>query len=366
MTMKKHINIPLFIPHMGCPNQCVFCDQHTISGTCSFHREKARDEIETVLSTMPADTPCEIAFFGGSFTGIDRELMTDLLDLAQTYVASGRVDGIRMSTRPDYIDPEILSILSQYTISAVELGIQSMDEMVLQLCKRGHTASQTRAACTRLTKAGIPWVGQMMIGLPGATLETELACAREICQMGAVACRIYPTIVLQHTELAAWTTSGTYTPLTVEEAVERSAAVLQVFVKAGVDCLRIGLCDSESLHDPASCLAGPVHPAMGELVRSRLYRNALQAAVQEAATEQAHDLLVQVPVGEVSAVVGQKRENVRWIEENYPVRLRKFQQDPAQMRYTVRCQGAFSTKRSTDTTMSKEHRDAANKQGKEA
>ncbi len=357
--MKKHINIPLFIPHMGCPNQCVFCDQHTISGTCSFLREKARDEIETVLSTIPADTPCEIAFFGGSFTGIDRKLMTDLLDLAQSYVASGSVDGIRMSTRPDYIDPEILSILSQYTISAVELGIQSMDDRVLQMCKRGHTASQTRAACALLKEAGIPWVGQMMIGLPGAALETELACAREICQMGAVACRIYPTIVLHHTALAAWTTSGIYTPLTAEEAVERSAAVLQVFVKAGVDCLRIGLCDSESLHDPASCLAGPVHPAMGELVHSRLYRNALQEAVldwQQKSTEK--DLLIRVPVGEVSAVVGQKRENVRWIEENYPVRLRKFQETPAQIRYSVGCQAAFPQRR--------EHRDTANAQGKEA
>lgn len=351
--MKKHINIPLFIPHMGCPNQCVFCDQHTISGTCSFIREEAKHTIETVLATVPTDTPCEIAFFGGSFTGIDRGLMIDLLDLAQGYVASGRVDGIRMSTRPDYISPEILEILSHYTVSAVELGIQSMDDMVLQACRRGHTSDDTRAACKLLMEAGLPWVGQMMIGLPGATTETELACAGEICQMGAVACRIYPTIVLHHTELAAWTQTGKYTPLTIEEAVERSAAVLEVFVNAGVECLRIGLCDSESLHDPASCLAGPVHPAMGELVRSRLYRYKLEEAVANRLdTEEAKDLLVQVPMGDISAVIGQKRENVRFIEEKYTVKLRKFLENPTQIRYTIQLE-SFSSYRK-------------NSQGKEA
>lgn len=334
--MKKHINIPLFIPHMGCPNQCVFCDQHTISGTCSFLREKARDTIESVLTTVSADTPCEIAFFGGSFTGIDRGLMIDLLDLAQTYVESGRVDGIRMSTRPDYIDEEILDILLRYTVSAVELGIQSMDDNVLVCCKRGHTTAQTRLACRLLHEAGIPWVGQMMIGLPCATMENELVCAKEICQMGATACRIYPTIVLHHTELADWTMLEKYTPLSIEEAVERSAAVLEVFEEAGVDCLRIGLCDSESLHDPASCLAGPVHPAMGELVRSRLYRRRLEEAVLDWQTKsEEKGLVVQVPVGDISTVVGQKRENVRYIEEKYTVKLRKFLENPAQMRYTV-------------------------------
>lgn len=341
--MKKHINIPLFIPHMGCPNQCVFCDQHTISGTCSFLREKARDTIEAVLATVPNDTLCEIAFFGGSFTGIERGLMIDLLELAQGYVVSGRVDGIRMSTRPDYIDSEILDILSGYTVSAVELGIQSMDDSVLVCCKRGHTAAQSRLACGLLQEAGIPWVGQMMIGLPGATMESELACAKEICQMGVTACRIYPTIVLHHTELAAWTQTGMYMPLSIEEAVERSAAVLEVFEKAGVDCLRIGLCDSESLHDPASCLAGPVHPAMGELVRSRLYRRRLEEAVLNWQTKsEEKDLVVQVPLGEISTVVGQKRENVRFIEEKYTVKLRKFLENPTQIRYTITL-GLFST-----------------------
>lgn len=344
--MKKHINIPLFIPHMGCPNQCVFCDQHTISGTCAFIRDTVRQTIEAVLATVPETTPCEIAFFGGSFTGIDRTLMLDLLILAQSYVNSGRVDGIRMSTRPDYIDPEILALLSPYTIAAVELGIQSMDDRVLVYCRRGHTAAQTRTACALLREAGIPWVGQMMIGLPGATPENEIACAEEICTMGATACRIYPTIVLHQTQLAAWTQEGSYVPLTVEEAVVRSAQVLAVFEKAGVECLRIGLCDSESLHDPASCLAGPVHPAMGELVRSRLYRQKLDEAVAAwtASHPEQRELVVHVPQGEVSAVVGQKRENALAIERKYTVKLRKFLENPAQIRYNITLSAYTQTK----------------------
>ena len=337
--MKKHINIPLFIPHMGCPNQCVFCDQHTISGACSFIRKNAADTIAQTLTTIPADAVCEIAFFGGSFTGIDRTLMTDLLDLAQSYVETGRVRGIRMSTRPDYIDEEILQILSRYTISAIELGIQSMNDAVLAKCRRGHTAEQTRTACMLLRRAGIPWVGQMMIGLPGASMETELDCAREICAMGACACRIYPTIVLHHTELAAWTTAGQYVPLTIAEAVERSAAVLEVFLAHGVDCLRIGLCDSESLHDPASCLAGPVHPAMGELVAGRIYRNRMETAIREMLAENpvpdGTQLTVTVPKGDISAAVGQKKCNKTEIEKKYPVKLRKFLENPEQIRYNI-------------------------------
>ena len=330
---------------MGCPNQCVFCDQHTISGACSFIREKAAAEIEAVLGTVPADAACEIAFFGGSFTGIDRGLMTDLLDLAQSYVDAGRVCGIRMSTRPDYIDEEILRILSRYTVSAVELGIQSMDDGVLTQCRRGHTAECTREACRVLRENGIPWVGQMMIGLPGASAETELACAGEICAMGGSACRIYPTIVLHHTELAAWTADGSYIPLTVEEAVERSAAVLEVFVSHGVECLRIGLCDSESLHDPAMCAAGPVHPAMGELVTGRIYRNRLDAAVGKWLAENpgadGAELTVTVPKGDISAAVGQKKANKTEIEKKYPVKLRKFLENPEQIRYNIQL-GVFA------------------------
>ena len=164
--VRQHANIPIFIPHLGCPNACVFCDQRAISGHRDYDPAVVRQEIETALQTLGECPHREIAFFGGSFTGIDRSLMIRLLDLAQEYVLSGRVSGIRMSTRPDYISKEIIEILKKYTISYVELGIQSMNDSVLSYLKRGHTVNDTINAIFLLKEANISFVGQMMIGLP--------------------------------------------------------------------------------------------------------------------------------------------------------------------------------------------------------
>ena len=164
-----HRNIPIFIPHLGCPNQCVFCNQRSISGCKEFDREDVRAQIERALSTIPNGTETEIAFFGGSFTGIDRGLMTWLLDTAESYVKDGRVSSIRLSTRPDYITPEILKILSNYSVGTIELGLQSMDDEVLMRTARGHTAKTAREACRAVVEAGFSLVGQMMIGLPAST-----------------------------------------------------------------------------------------------------------------------------------------------------------------------------------------------------
>ncbi|MCQ2456803.1 MAG: radical SAM protein, partial [Clostridia bacterium] len=169
---RRHANVPVFIPHLGCPNMCVFCDQKTISGTECFSEEKVDREIREALATI-GNRSAEIAFFGGSFTGIDRGLMIRLLDTAEKYVASGEVIGIRMSTRPDYIDEEIIDVLGRYTVTEVELGVQSMSDAVLKASKRGHTSETTERACALLKAAGIPFVGQMMIGLPGADGESE-------------------------------------------------------------------------------------------------------------------------------------------------------------------------------------------------
>ena len=270
--MKRHVNVPVFVPHMGCPNQCVFCNQRLISGKNCFSVDSVRREIEVVLSTT-GDAVCEIAFFGGSFTGIERGLMIELLDMASEYVASGQAVGIRMSTRPDYISSDIVEILARYPVTCVELGVQSMSDRVLNACRRGHKASDTERAFALLRSASIPVVGQMMIGLPEASSQDEIYCAEVICKMGAVGTRIYPTLVFRGTELEELYENGHYVPLTVSEAVERSKSVLDVFVRHGVPCLRIGLCESENLHSDTSYVAGPNHSAIGELVMSRLYRD---------------------------------------------------------------------------------------------
>lgn len=330
----KHSNIPIFIQHMGCPNQCVFCDQHTITGAHSFCEASVRSDIDAALATM-GERICEIAYFGGSFTGIDREQMLRLLDLGREYTENGAVCGIRLSTRPDYISPEIVEVLLRYPICAVELGIQSMDDRVLAACKRGHAVADTVQACALLRNAGIPFVGQMMTGLPGSSGQSEIETAERICSMGACGARVYPCIVFQNTALADMTWKGLYSPLSVEEAVARSAAVLEVFDAHGVPCLKIGLHDGQGLHDPDTYFAGPHHPALGEMVRSRVFLYKIEAALDTVGPVREKSLQIAVPPGCVSMAVGQKKENKLRILEKTGAKSVKILENKALCGYNI-------------------------------
>lgn len=301
--------IPIFIPHLGCPHQCVFCDQNSISGCDCFNESDVPRQIEKALATFPTGELPEIAYFGGSFTGIDRGLMLRLLDLAKSYVDARRVSTIRLSTRPDMIDGEILSILSGYPVRTVELGVQSTSDRVLTASRRGHTASQAIDALRQVTDAGFDAVGQMMIGLPESTLASELQTAEEICQAGAKACRIYPAVVFRGTAMEQMMQNGSYHPLTLCEAVERSAAVLEVFLSHGVNCLRIGLCASEELSDRERAVAGANHPALGELVWNEIYYRKFVACLAHAGLLGA-EVAINLPAREISKYVGQKRCNL--------------------------------------------------------
>lgn len=328
----RHINIPLFIQHMGCPNQCVFCDQRAITGAHSFCFEKVTDDIEKVLSTI-GNAEAEIAFFGGSFTGIDRDLMVKLLGMAESYVKKGDVAGIRMSTRPDYISEEILDILDGYTVTEVELGIQSMDNKVLSACRRGHSAEDTERSCKLLCRRGYRFVGQMMTGLPASTPESEIYTARRICEMGAVGTRIYPLVVFKNTPLAEMTERGEYVPMTLAEAVERSADAYEVFLKNNVKCLKIGLHETENLHSEESYMAGPNHPALGEMVRSEVYRRRIMNAVKTNA--EGKKIEIYVPRGRISMAVGQKSVNKARIMKETGAHLVKILEKDELLEYNV-------------------------------
>ena len=331
----KHINIPVFVPHMGCPNKCVFCDQHAISGVRLFKREDAVRTIEEHLATVPDDADVEIAFFGGSFTGIDRDLMISLLDDAQGYVGDGRVGGIRMSTRPDYIDGEIVKILKGYTIRAVELGVQSMNDEVLTASGRGHTADDTRRAFYLLCEAGIPAVGQMMVGLPLSTREDEIKTAESICSLGAKGSRIYPTVVFENTSLAAMTGAGEYTPLTVEEAVARSADALSVFASHGVPCLRVSLYGGDVPGD-GNAVAGPLHPALGELVLGEYYRRLIEGKLDALLAEKSvSSVAVCVPRGDLSAAIGHRGVNREYFSTRYCDLKTVFLEKDGIIRYNI-------------------------------
>ena len=265
----------------------------------------------------------EIAFFGGSFTGIDRGLMIRLLELAERYVEAGSVCGIRLSTRPDMIDQEVLGILKGYTISQIELGLQSLSDPVLLASRRGHTADCAREACRRVVDAGFSMVGQMMIGLPSSREEDEIATAEEIVQLGADACRIYPTVVFHNTPLAQMTRQGDYVPLSLEDAVRRTARAMEVFLQSGVDCLRIGLCASEELTAPEQVLAGPNHPALGELVWNEIYYKKIYDLLVEQ-NLLGREVELTVSRRETSKAVGQHRCNLQRLERETGTRVQRL------------------------------------------
>ncbi|MBQ8415374.1 MAG: radical SAM protein [Clostridia bacterium] len=319
----KHYNIPIFIPHLGCPHQCVFCNQRSISGCDRFFEADVEKQIETALSTIPERGNTEIAFFGGSFTGIDRALMLRLLGVAQTYVDGGAVTSIRLSTRPDYIDGDILRILSDFSVRNIELGLQSMDDRVLTASKRGHTAKDAQRACRMIVDAGFSLTGQIMIGLPKSTRESEIMTTKAICDLGATAVRIYPTVVFYQTPLCQMAESGEYTPLTLQEAVERSADVLEIFEDRGVPCIRLGLCATEALVSDDAVYAGPNHPALGELVLSECrYREMVKCI--KAQSLLGEKVILKLPANRISQFVGHNRKNIDRLRESCGVTVARI------------------------------------------
>lgn len=321
----RHVNIPVFIPHLGCPHTCVFCNQHSISGKIHFDLTTVDAEIKTALSSIDkADTETEIAFFGGSFTGIAREDMLYLLETAQRYIDSGDVTSIRLSTRPDYINDEILGILSCFGVRTIELGIQSLSDDVLSASERGHTAACAETACRAVLNAGFSLVGQMMVGLPCSTLASELYTAAHLCELGIHAARIYPTVVLYETELRRRTDLGLYKPLTVSEAVERSRDILEVFVTHDIPVIRIGLCSSDNLDTGGSFYAGGYHPALGELVESALFMKNIRKSFIEYNQNINADIIIYCRRGAVSKVTGQKRNNIKQIQNEFNVKSIKI------------------------------------------
>lgn len=312
----RHVNIPIFIPHEGCPNNCVFCNQRSISGTSCFDALAVDGLIKEALSTVSFEDSCEIAFFGGSFTGIDRELMLYLLGVAQKYVDSGRVQSIRLSTRPDYIDEGIIADLKKFSVKTVELGLQSFSDRVLSASGRGHTAERAREACRAVKDGGFRLIGQMMIGLPCSDIQSEITTAEEIIAAGADGARIYPTVVFYDTELAKMTERGEYKPLDNGEAVMRTKEVLKIFDKGGVPCIRVGLCSSDNLADDSCVMGGANHPSIGELARSEVYFDSICEEI-EARGFRGGELTVYVANGCVSKAVGQKKTNKQRICQKY-------------------------------------------------
>ena len=332
----RHYTIPIFVPHLGCPCQCSFCNQKTITGVMPMSPTIAKMQIEEHLSTIPSDSTAEIAFFGGSFTAIPREQMIALLRTAQPYIASGRISSIRISTRPDAIDKDVLALLKQYGVNTVELGIQSVSNRVLDACHRGHTSEDVYRAAKLILSHGLTLGGQMMIGLPSSTPEDEIATAQAIIDMGAKEARIYPVVVFAGTALAQQMADGKYSPLSVEDAVARSAAPLELLLDADVKLLRVGLCETESLHTAGQILGGAYHPALGELCYSALYLKRICASISQMNLQEHSNLKISVAPRKLSMAIGQKRCNYMAIRNRFPTVLLRFAEDPTLIGYAVR------------------------------
>ncbi len=269
----RHFTIPVFIPEEACPNRCVFCNQHHIAGTeCIPSVEEVVAKIDAHLHTINEGNEVEIGFFGGNFTGIPVEGQKAYLAAVQHYITSGRVKGIRLSTRPDYISAEILTMLKMFHVTTIELGAQSLDEEVLQLAGRGHTAAQVHEASRMIKENGFNLGLQMMIGLPGDTAGKSLSTAKEIIRLGADCTRIYPTLVIKNTELEQLYLKGRYQPLPIVEAISQVADLAPLFIEADVKILRIGLHPSEGLLDRSILVAGPFEVAFGEMVFSEIWK----------------------------------------------------------------------------------------------
>ncbi|WP_306533185.1 elongator complex protein 3 [Geobacter sp.] len=314
----KPLIIPFFISHQGCPHQCVFCDQERISGQSAGLPEPS-GMVGTIdrFAASGGGRPLEVAFYGGTFTSLPRMEQERLLEPLQPLLATGRITHVRLSTRPDAVDGETARFLRARGVTTVELGVQSMDDRVLEAAGRGHTAAHVEQAFTGLREAGIRVGAQLMPGLPGDTSESPLGSLERVLALSPAFLRIYPTVVVAGTRLADLWRNGAYAPLGLDDAVTLCAAMLRRCLVAGVPVIRIGLQPTEELERPGTVLAGPWHPAFRQLVESELFYGLLErlaAGVPPGTSVEA----VCAPQ-RVSDVVGQRRRNLARLGEQHGV-----------------------------------------------
>jgi len=310
---NKNYTIPIFIPELACPFQCLYCDQRKISGKSGIPNEN--EVIQIILShlkTIPQNAHIELGFFGGNFTGIPKIEQEKYLKLVQPYLDSGTIQNIRCSTRPDYINHEVLQLLKKYRVGTIELGAQSMDDDVLKKSKRGHTVADTLNAAKLINEYEINLGLQMMIGLPGDTKEKAILAARKIIEVGAENTRIYPTLVIKNTKLEEMYHQGKYYPLTMEEAVDWTAEILEIFEQSKVKVLRIGLHPSEGLLDGSDLIAGPFHPSFRELVLTEIWRKKLSDIKSGA-----DSIIITVNPKELNYAVGYNATNKKILLEKF-------------------------------------------------
>jgi len=313
--------IPLFISHAGCPHQCVFCNQKRITGRQALEPSAIAAVIERHLETAASSEAHEIAFYGGTFTALPPALRKAFLDAALPFARSARIKSLRLSTRPDALDREILTELKAYRVATIELGVQSLDDKVLAASGRGHTAAQTVNAVRLLKDQGFRIGLQLMPGLPGDSAETFLRTVKAAIALNPDFVRIYPALVIRDTPLEQLYTAGRFTPLSLDEAVALCRQALLLFEDAGIDVIRIGLQPSEELEQDGTIKAGPYHPAFRQLVESSLLLDRMRTALRGVRADAGRmDILVNPR--DLSSAIGQKRANLELLRKEFGPDLR--------------------------------------------
>ena len=322
--MKKEYIIPIFVPHLGCPNNCTFCNQKRISGQTKMVTAKDVEEtIEYYLKNFKDNHKyVEVAFFGGSFTAIEKEKQIELLEATQKYIRDKKVNSIRISTRPDCIDKEILKRMKKYHVKTIELGVQSTNNYILNKCKRGHTGEDVIKSSKLIRRFGFILGHQMMVGLPESTKQDEINTAKELIKLKPKIVRIYPVLVIKDTELADEYYKGEYTPLTVGQAVERCKEVVDLFNRNKINVIRIGLQNTEEISDPkserSSVVAGPYHPAFRQLVESSMWYDSIVSKIKKVNAKVKKVKIIANDFN-INNIIGHKKENILKLKETYDV-----------------------------------------------
>ena len=324
--MKKQYIIPIFVPHLGCPNDCIFCNQKSISGQKeNMTKEKAKKIIDDYLENIKnEEAEVEIAFYGGSFTEIEQKQQDELLETAYQYIQEGKVESIRISTRPDGINKETLKRLKKYKVKTIELGVQSANDYILKRSNRGHTFADVKKASKMIRWNGFKLGHQMMVGLPESTRIDEINTAKALIKLKPKMVRIYPVLVVKNTKLEEEYEQGKYEPLPLVQAVEVCKELVRMFADKKIDIIRVGLQNTEEIAEPGTkeseVIAGPYHPAFRQLVESALWYDAVVGKIKKLNVKVKE---VEVTVNPIDAnnVIGHKKENVLKLKETYDVDL---------------------------------------------
>ena len=354
--MKPFGMIPFFIPHVGCPYVCTFCNQSRITGQSGISHltpDYIKETITEYVGSKRNDKFWEVAFYGGSFTAIHTNLQHQLLAPAFEMLKRGIIDGIRCSTRPDAVGDEAITLLQSYGVKTVELGVQSMNDDILVHAKRGHTAEEVVEAVARLKQRGMTVGVQLLPGLKGETWETILETAIAVVKLEPDFVRIYPVLVIENTELADQYRAGEYKPLCTEQAIKYCSFLKEWFERHTIEVIRTGLQSTEELDSGNSLVAGPYEPAMGELVVNEQYKHRIERCINEHIeyfidegmlqrnvwgqlnTFTALNISIFYPRSLTSKVRGLKNRNVLYFKDLYPQCNIHWYEDST--RNTVRC-----------------------------